>query len=344
MRPPRYVYLVDKAMSACLAAIEIYNKPNFEYREEAFSILMLNAWELLLKARILQENENKIRSIEIWERRRRKDGSLTKREFPKRNRSSNRVTISIVTAANLVMEYDDNSIDNACIKNLILLTEIRDNAIHLHNKTRNLQKRIQEVGTGSIRNFAQAAEKWFNRNLKDYNLFLMPLVFESPFGLMKTVFSESASGPMENLSSLLEHHLKNTPFDPTSTFNVGVEIEMKFVRKPEADGIPVKVAKNEEKAVPIIMTEENALKSYPWSYADLTSRLRQRYPNFKQSKKFHSIKVRLEKDEKLCRVRLLDPNKPKGSKKKFYNPNIMKGFEKLVENENSSAVSDIEFV
>jgi hypothetical protein len=33
-----------------VAAIEIYNKPRFEYRDEVFAILLLNAWELLLKA------------------------------------------------------------------------------------------------------------------------------------------------------------------------------------------------------------------------------------------------------------------------------------------------------
>ena len=41
--------LASKAVQAAVAAIEIYNKPNFSYREEAFSLLMLNGWELLLK-------------------------------------------------------------------------------------------------------------------------------------------------------------------------------------------------------------------------------------------------------------------------------------------------------
>jgi len=42
-----------------LAAIEVYNKPIFEYREETYAILAVNAWELLLKARILQIDNNK---------------------------------------------------------------------------------------------------------------------------------------------------------------------------------------------------------------------------------------------------------------------------------------------
>ena len=65
-RRPCYSYLVDKAAQAAVAAIEVYNKPGFTYREETFAILMLNAWELLLKARILKENKNQLRSIEVW--------------------------------------------------------------------------------------------------------------------------------------------------------------------------------------------------------------------------------------------------------------------------------------
>jgi len=42
-----------------LAAIEIYNKPQIEYRDECFLILLVNAWELLLKA-ILSKNKQSI--------------------------------------------------------------------------------------------------------------------------------------------------------------------------------------------------------------------------------------------------------------------------------------------
>jgi len=47
--------LVNKSVQAALSAIELYNKPNFSYREESFCILMVNAWELLLKARLIDE-------------------------------------------------------------------------------------------------------------------------------------------------------------------------------------------------------------------------------------------------------------------------------------------------
>ena len=38
MRPPRHAFLVEKAILAAIAAIEIYNQPGFRYREETFAV------------------------------------------------------------------------------------------------------------------------------------------------------------------------------------------------------------------------------------------------------------------------------------------------------------------
>lgn len=43
--------LLDRAVAATVAAIEIYNKPDFLYREESFAVMAINGWELLLKAK-----------------------------------------------------------------------------------------------------------------------------------------------------------------------------------------------------------------------------------------------------------------------------------------------------
>jgi hypothetical protein len=45
-----YRALLANAMSALAAAVEIYNKPRIPYRDECTVILLVNAWELLLKA------------------------------------------------------------------------------------------------------------------------------------------------------------------------------------------------------------------------------------------------------------------------------------------------------
>ena len=46
--------LIEKSKEAFMMAIEIYNKPSIKYRVEGFSFFICNAWELMLKARIVK--------------------------------------------------------------------------------------------------------------------------------------------------------------------------------------------------------------------------------------------------------------------------------------------------
>nr|DAR64009.1 MAG TPA: Protein of unknown function (DUF3644) [Caudoviricetes sp.] len=47
-----------KSVEAFLMAIEIYNKPTIKYRVEGFSMFICNAWELMLKAKLLIGNKS----------------------------------------------------------------------------------------------------------------------------------------------------------------------------------------------------------------------------------------------------------------------------------------------
>lgn len=50
--------LVDKNIEAFIMGLEIYNKPTIKYRIEGFSFFICNAWELMLKAELLNRNED----------------------------------------------------------------------------------------------------------------------------------------------------------------------------------------------------------------------------------------------------------------------------------------------
>jgi hypothetical protein len=327
MRRPRHTYLVDKAIDAAVSAIEVYNKPGFRYREETFAILILNAWELLLKARILNENRNQLRSIEVWERRTNKSGLPGKNFAPKRNRAGNPMTINVGAAVGVVREFAKDPIDQYGVENIALLTEIRDNAMHFHNAGRGLRKRVQEIGSAALRNFAYAARTWFGRDLSAYDFALMPVAFESPAGIIQTVFADKAKGPTAKLQKLLTDATQAFPFDAAKPFNVGVEIELRFVRKASDGALAVRVAPGDPSAVPVTITEEDARKAYPWTYEDLRRALRRRYSDFKENRTFHRIRRPLERDTRYCHVRQLDLKNPKSQKQKFYNPNILGVFD-----------------
>lgn len=47
--------LLEKSIEAFCMAIELYNKPTIKYRVEGFSMFICNAWELMLKAHMIEQ-------------------------------------------------------------------------------------------------------------------------------------------------------------------------------------------------------------------------------------------------------------------------------------------------
>ena len=100
--------LFEKSISAVLASTELYNKPDFFYHEKSFAILAVNAWELLLKARILQLSSNSLNSITQYEIPKLKSGIPSKIKKKIKNRAGNIQTVGIFKAYDLlVIEYSE---------------------------------------------------------------------------------------------------------------------------------------------------------------------------------------------------------------------------------------------
>jgi hypothetical protein len=146
MKPPIYAKLVDKAVAAITSAVEVYNKPGFQYRDETFSLLALNAWELLLKARLVQISGGKQRAIFVYERRKTKSGAWSSKEYLKRSRSNNPLTIGIRAAAGKLDTHAPSKLPDAVKNNLEVLIEVRDCAAHYFSSSLSLRRQLLEVG------------------------------------------------------------------------------------------------------------------------------------------------------------------------------------------------------
>jgi hypothetical protein len=157
--------ILEKSVAACGSAIEAYNKPDFAYREETFSILLVNAWELLLKAKIVFDNNDAFESIQATDHL----GS------PRRARSGNLLTIDISRCLAILSRH--NQLSRNARTNLEMLMEVRDNAIHYLSKDRDFRKKVQEIGLASLKNYVTAIEDWFNTDLSGYNFYLLPMSF-----------------------------------------------------------------------------------------------------------------------------------------------------------------------
>ena len=318
--------LLDKSIGATLAAMEIYNKPDFHYREEAFAILTVNAWELLLKARILQIDGNKITSIIKYERRQKADGALSTKQYRKTNRSGNYSTISLFQAYDLLKNEYGDKIDELVRKNLDALVEVRDNSVHFLNKDFLLKKKIQELGTASLKNYMNLVIQWFGTDLSKYNFFIMPLSFIRDFHTAKNL---SLCSHEKKLIKFVEKLQNNVNDDETKDFNLALEVDVQLKRAKSSSTAVTSVAiSNDPTATSIKLSEEDIREKYPWDYTILTTRLKKRYTDFKINNQYHLLRKPLEAQKKYCNTRLLDPGNPSSSKKRFYNPNIIKEFDK----------------
>ncbi|MGB9671068.1 MAG: DUF3644 domain-containing protein [Halothiobacillaceae bacterium] len=308
--------LLDRAIATMVAAIDVYNKPDFRYRAESFTILALNAWELLLKAKWLAMNSNRLSSLYV------RQGGGSKRPRYKRTRAGSPITYSVDYLARKLTEQ--KVLDEACRKNLEALAELRDTAVHFYHQSPKLAERVQEIGMAAVKNFAAAVQDWFKEDLSRFNFYLMPLSFVAPPPVAEAVELNQAE---ERFLSYLRS-LENADADPQARYSVAVNIEVRFVRSKFVGATPVRVT-NDPNAPAVRLSEEQIRERYPWDYKELTDQCRERYSNFKVDRKYHQLRQSLHGDPRFAHIRRLDPQNSKSPKKTFYSQAILQEFDKM---------------
>lgn len=313
--------LSKKSVDAAISAIEIYNKPDFSYREEAFSLLMVNAWELLLKAKWLADRNEDLNTLYALN---------PKDNTPRLGTSGNPITHGIRYLAENTAQDTDSGLEKPCLSNILALVEVRDNAAHFVNKDIYFGRKILEIGTASLRNYVFLATEWFQLDLKRYNFFLMPISFyhgfESALPINKDIYPEQVNNLLAYIDALEKENVEEGDFSQ----QVSLKMETRLVRGNKDDAIEFKWI-DDPSAPSISLREEDVARNYPHTYRELTNALKRRYSNFVENKEYHRIRQEIEKENKYCLVRLLNPKKANSSKQRFYNTNIFQEFDKHYE-------------
>lgn len=317
--------LIDNAIAATVSAVEIYNKPDFRYRAETFCILAINGWELLFKAKWLAENDNKIESLYVKKSSPKNDSLKPKDPNIKLTRSGNPLTHSLDYLGKKLSEQ--KHLEQNAWANIKALIELRDSSIHFYNSSRDFANRLQEIGAASLQNFVLLVEEWFNRDLSEFNFYLMPLSFVKPPTETEAILLNKEK---DNFLNYLEQ-LKTQADESDTKYSVAINIEVKLTRSKARNAVDVRIAHPTNTNAPEVrMTEEQALEQYPWDYQKLTEKCKERYSNFKLNNTYHKTRKSIceQKDGKLCKTRYLDPSNEKSSKKQFYKPEILHEFDK----------------
>lgn len=313
--------IAEKSVEASVAAIGIYNKPDFRFREEAFSLLMVSSWELLLKAKWLFDHKDQLDSL--WEYH--SDGS-----GPRLNRCKNPVTHSITYLSAKLLEDANSGLAKPVHDNILALIEIRDNSAHFINKDINFGKRVLEIGTAALQNYLWLSREWFQLDLSRYNFYLMPLSFYHGFEAITTSSVTPQNEQVQRLLDFMESLESQMDDSSPSLGNVSLRLETRLVRAKDAQSIPFRFT-DDPKAPTLTLSEEDVLRNYPLTYKELTNALHRRYQHFLANQNYHAIRRPLETNKKYCITRLLHPTNPKSSRQRFYNTNIFQEFDKHYE-------------
>lgn len=130
--------LVDKSIEAFILGLEIYNKPTLRYRVEGFSFFVVNAWELMLKAEMIN------RGLSIYYR-----------DNPER-------TISVEVAIRTI--YSDR---NTRIRlNLEKIIELRN--ISTHYITEDYEQKYAPLFQSCVLNYANELKRFHDVNIADH--------------------------------------------------------------------------------------------------------------------------------------------------------------------------------
>jgi hypothetical protein len=262
---PPSVKLFNNSLAAALSAIEIYNKPDFKHREEIFSILIINAWELILKAKIVSDANESLESIYIYDNK----GQV------KRNRTKQPLTLDVTAALKTV------GTDATIAENLEILISIRDSAVHLY-ATESLSYLLYTLGAATLRNYQNFANENFGRSLREFDFYILPLAFAYNFQTLAAIDVEKEPELVALLlKSVASSQLAAGPANYQLVCEVGVELRSakKFIAN-EAD-LSVTVGPTADAAV--VYRTQPLTDRYPLSYFELVGRVKANLPGTKQS-------------------------------------------------------------
>ena len=251
--------LVGNSQAAMMAAIEIYNKPVFQYRDECTVILLLNAWELLLKAILAKRGET------IY--------------YPRRPNQPDR-TLSWRDAFSRAQAYFPSTVASLPTeRNLDLLGSYRDKAIHFYNE-KDMGLVVYSLSQTSIVNYRDVLYGSFDIDIASkMNWRLLPLGTRPPIDAISFIQggaqADGTSVVGQYLSELSQaaDELRSANEDTgrlLTVFNVKLESVKKI---GDADAV-VTVESSSTKDHPLaIVRRQDPDQSHPLRQMDVVSRI-----------------------------------------------------------------------
>lgn len=315
--------LKKNSYSAFSAAIEIHNKPNIEYRYETVTILLLNAWELILKA-------------------------FVKKYTRKKLFKSNNYSISLDEAISIVKKYlEENNLLKKYIsyfENIELLEDYRNSNIHFYNE-KGLDAVMFSLIAKSTLDFNQLCCDFFKDDpLGKSNLTILPIGFKLPFSPEQYLSLKNPSyNSNPDIKAFMDkiilkiNSLKNSNIEESIV--VGFEVYLSSVKKvtnsdlivaidQENANVDINISKkveftNEKGATKVYISDEDILKNYPLTYDDVWKKCKKEINGFKKDNKFQQLINSVQDSLEYCFIRTFYPGNSKSGVTKRYTNKVV---------------------
>lgn len=244
-----------------LAAIEIYNKPRFPYRDEVVVVLLINAWELMLKA-LVSKSGNSI-------------------YYPKRRREPYK-TLSLDDAfrrASSTGMWPNEVKAEPVRKNLDLLALYRDKTVHFYNEP-DFGVVVYSLAQTSIHNYRDIVKAVFRQDLaEEISWQILPLGAKTPVDPVRYLSSggaptgKKAAGAVQEFLQEVQtahEHLKADSSRLLTIYSVNLQSTKKL---SDAD-VTVGITGVDNESATIVHKKVDPNKSHPYRQKDVLPLLR----------------------------------------------------------------------
>ena len=285
------------AGAALLAAVEVFNKPSALYREQTFALLATNAWEILLKARLVEQANGKLRVIQ------RRDP--TGRGYVQLPETGEILTIGLREALGQV------GLPAQVAANIRGLALVRNSAVHLGTLAPELGQRVLEFGTASVHNFLRLSTEWFGESVEIP--FLLPVGFLGRATIARGAYPKAQRDMLRALTSLCSE----TGIENDEGYSVVLNIEVQLNRRLTGGG---SIGITSDHSAPRVQVgDEEFFQHFSCTYNELSEACASRYGHkFSRNREFHEALKAIKADPSCAHLRSLNPKSSKSQKQFFY--------------------------
>jgi hypothetical protein len=277
--------LVNKSVEGYILALETINRLSIQYRVETFCYLICNAWELLLKAKILEDTGN--------------DRDAIYRGKKKCN--ERRESLSLRECLERIIP---NKIDPER-RNIECIAELRDEAVHL--VLGGVPTDVMGIFQACVINYHRRLSDWFGVSLSDrVHVGMMSIVYDlNPLRgdttdkRLRRELGRDAADYLTRYCAQIknEFDLLQRPVQ----FSVGIEYRLALTKKPNDADIVLSQGLSGGAVVQIVEVPKDPGKSHPYRQKEVMQKLKTALPelcinqhHFQCVLRAHGIKLRPE--------------------------------------------------